>query len=216
MPVCGSTSAAPGAAMSPSGDAPSHSSASSGESTLKSMCETSAPVSCLYASTASSSLPLPHSVASFPAKGSAKPSFSSHSSFRPPRQNPHALLNADAVRREDLSASHLSPPCVSPESDPSATDPTPLVPGATNIASISGPPPLPPGEMDETAIPGIGTVASVSPAAFSSFPPSDDETWPTSSRCRTSCARASSQLLLSMTTPLPPGLPFSLGAGGLE
>ena len=88
------------------------------------MCETSAPVRRLYASTASSSLDDPHSVASFPEKGSAKPNFSSHSSFLPPRQNPSALPKALAVSLVDRSACHLAPPCSSPASDPPASDST--------------------------------------------------------------------------------------------
>ena len=63
---------------------------------------------------ASSSLPEPQSVASLPAKGSARPSFSSHSSLRPPRQNPHALLKALAVSRVARRACHASLPCSSP------------------------------------------------------------------------------------------------------
>ena len=107
--------------MRPSGLAPSQSSASSGDNTRNSTRETSAPVSRAYAAAASSSVRVPHSVASFPANGGARPSFSSHSAFRPPDQNPIAFANAEAVSRDARSACQYAPPCSSPDAEEEET-----------------------------------------------------------------------------------------------
>mmetsp|Transcript_9807 Transcript_9807/g.24234 ORF Transcript_9807/g.24234 Transcript_9807/m.24234 type:complete len:249 (+) Transcript_9807:710-1456(+) len=100
--------------MRPSGDAPSHSSASSGDNTRNITCDTSAPVRCVYAANASSSFPEPQAVASLPANGVPIPNFSSQSSLRLPNQKPRALPKALAVRRVARSACHASLPCSSP------------------------------------------------------------------------------------------------------
>mmetsp|Transcript_5351 Transcript_5351/g.21631 ORF Transcript_5351/g.21631 Transcript_5351/m.21631 type:complete len:209 (+) Transcript_5351:572-1198(+) len=183
--------------MRPSGEAPSQSSASSGDNTRNSMCETSAPVRRLYASTASSSRPVPHSVASLPAKGSDKPSFSSHSSARPPRQNPSALPNADAVRREARSACHASPPCSS-----SANEPTkPELPFGRCASEASA-------RLPSSTRPPTPTSDRRSKRLVSSFRVGKSfpwcATWRTSARCLESCLSALSQVFESCMPLLPP------------